>query len=321
MPQLYRCAVRPHVDTAKLSMYELPQRLTVAGSTVPTHGQAGWHCKWVLGGTAQKSADPADRLLAESGQASRVLHWVGLERTIHGRGTMKKCVSLLVRQRDTLVAIALAALVVSGCVELLSVAQPHETGTEAPDEAFVSPNMKFEDIRSVGVFPFFPLGDENDQLADLLNNGFGAELQNRQGGAWRIHTHRELLDYINQSGLGQGYKQLQADHNSSLQGLLMLTPSTIQFLRALQAKHGLDAFLIGSYRIDSQLEQQVDLLTGQPRMVRVPVYSVQVALYSVKANEIWWKAKIARSGNMSRVAKVATASLAANVGKGRLRNL
>ncbi len=210
---------------------------------------------------------------------------------------------------------------ICGCVELLVTGQPARTGAEQPDEAFVSPDLKFEEISSVAIFPFLPVRDENDQWADLLNDSFAGEVQSRQENACRVHVHRQLLDYISQSGLGQGYKQLQADHNSSPMGLLVLTPSTVQFFRTLHQKHGVDAFLIGSYQIGTRVEQRVNCSTGQIDFTRIPEYTVRVALYSVKANEVWWRAKITRAGNMNQVARVVSASLAANIGKGRLRNL
>lgn len=95
----------------------------------------------------------------------------------------------------------------------------------------------------------------------------------------------------------------------------------MSFLKDLQAKYGLDGFSIGSYQIGTKLKESVNLATGQVSLVKVPLYTVSVALYSVKANQVWWRAKITRSGNMTRVARVAGASLAANIGKGRLRNL
>lgn len=165
---------------------------------------------------------PSEIFDCERGRRLRICPRALIHREKIRRHRMRAKVMLRAFQQAILVGVLALTLALNGCVELLDVAQPHQTGAEQPDEAFVSPDMKFEEITSVGIFPFLPLGDENDQLADLLNSSFGGEVQNRQGSAWRIRSHRQVLDYISQGGLGQGYKQLQADHNTSMSGILLL---------------------------------------------------------------------------------------------------
>ncbi len=216
-----------------------------------------------------------------------------------------------------LLNVCVLGLGMDGCVTT----PPDPPTIPEPDEAFQSPNMNFSEIATVGIFPFFPTGNENEQLGDTLSTTFVGEVQTRQGNAWKIHSHRDMFQFINEANLGKGYKQLQADHNSSGTGQLVLTPATKEFLRALQAKCGADAFLIGSYTMGSQPHKQMNYVTGQYEIVQIPAYSVRVALYSVKGDQYWWSAKITRAGRMEWAVKVAAESLAANIGKGTLRNL
>ncbi|MCX8071785.1 MAG: hypothetical protein N3C12_04965 [Candidatus Binatia bacterium] len=100
-----------------------------------------------------------------------------------------------------------------------------------------------------------------------------------------------------------------------------MTAPTKQFLRERQSKHGIDTVLIGSYHIGVQRQPQT-LATGQMIIVEIPVYTVRMHLYSVEADDLWWRAKITRMGTMQRASRVIiTESLAAHIGKGRLLNL
>jgi hypothetical protein len=224
-------------------------------------------------------------------------------------------------RRAATTAIVTAAFLGVGATSCVTTSDRASQTVVPPDQALQSPNMDFTHIKAVGIFPFFPTGTEDEAFGDSLSTAFVAEVQTRQGSAWKIYSQRDIFQSISEANLGQGYKQLQADHNSSGIGRLVLTPGTREFLRALQAKCGADAFLIGSYRLGSQSVSHKNPYTGQVEIRQVPTYSVQVALYSVQGDQYWWNARIARSGDKDSVIKTIAASLAANVGTGTLRNL
>lgn len=197
-----------------------------------------------------------------------------------------------------------------------------------PPVAYVSPNMDFTKIGKVGVFPLFPGSNpaslyqsfSDDQFSESLVSTLTAELQTRQS-QWNILGYKDIIGIINKSSLGSGYKNLQADLNTSYagpMGALVLSAATKKFMADMQKNAGVDAFLLGTYG-----------LTREPRAVgkyvsltrEVDVAQVRLVLLSARDGEAWWTATVGRYGDREGVVREIAQSLAANLGKGTLRQM
>lgn len=197
-----------------------------------------------------------------------------------------------------------------------------------PPAAYVSPNMDFTKIGKVGVFPLFPTSNPasvypsvtDDQFSETLASALTSELQTRQS-QWNILGYKDVIGIVNRASLGSGYKNLQADLNTSYagpMGVLVLSAATRKFMADMQKTAGVDAFLLGTYG-----------LTREPRVVgkyvaltrEVDVAQVRLVLLSARDGEAWWTATVGRYGEREGVVREIAQSLAANLGKGTLRQM
>jgi hypothetical protein len=197
-----------------------------------------------------------------------------------------------------------------------------------PSSADVSPNMDFNKIGSVAVFPLFPGGGpiapglqsfEDPAYAEQVVQAFSGELTAKQS-QWEIRGPGDVLDSINKAQLGRGYKNLQADYNTTSGQLAAFTQETRRFLSSLASAMKVDAFLFGSYDMASGI-QLVRTPLG-PVNREVTQSSVNVALFYTKDQVIWWRAtsEMAATDRAKLVNNIAK-SLASYVGKGTLRQL
>lgn len=230
----------------------------------------------------------------------------------------------LSRRATAIATLALLPTVSSCAAALLGGANEQ---IRAP-QAFVSPNMDFTKIAKIGVFPMFPgtnpaspyqsISDE--AFSEALANALSSELQTRQT-QWGVVDYKSLVGIVSRANLGTGYKNLQADLNSSyamMQGGLVLSPSTKKFMADIQRAAGVDAFLIGTYG----LTREPRMMGGLVAMTReVDVANVRLVLFAARESEAWWTASVGRYGNRESVVKEIAQSLAANLGKGTLRQM
>jgi len=197
-----------------------------------------------------------------------------------------------------------------------------------PSSAEVSPNMDFNKIRSVAVFPLFPGGGtlgpglqsyEDPAFAESVVQAFSAELTAKQS-QWQIRSPGDVLAAINKARLGRGYKNLQADYNTTNGQLAAFTKETKRFLSDLATAMKVDAFVFGSYDVASGTKLVRTPLGSMSR--EVTQTSVSVVLFYTKGQVIWWRAtsKIA-SGDRTKLVANISKSLASYVGKGTLRQL
>ncbi|MCC6930172.1 MAG: hypothetical protein IT359_14400 [Gemmatimonadaceae bacterium] len=195
-------------------------------------------------------------------------------------------------------------------------------------QAFVSPNMDFTKITKVGVFPIFPASNpaspyasiSDEDFSEALASALSSELQTRQA-QWGIVDYKSLLNIVSRANLGTGYKNLQADMNTSyamMQGGLVLSPATKRFMSDIQKAAGVDAFLIGTYGLTRE-PRSVGSLVAVTR--EVDVASVRLVLIAARESEAWWTASVGRYGNREGVVREIAQSLAANLGKGTLRQM
>lgn len=189
-------------------------------------------------------------------------------------------------------------------------------GVKAP-KAFTAPDMDFSKVRVVGVFPLFPSEEENQEFSGTFVNTLQEELATRQS-QWRLVSYREMLQVINGNSLGTGYKNLQADYNmpGSEMGQLVLSPATRDFVRRLHKATGADAFFMGTYSLKAP--PGLGLLSG---LKRVQLVRVRVSLLYVPTEESWWTGIVKRAGLSEQGVRDMAASIAANIGKGTLRQL
>lgn len=198
-----------------------------------------------------------------------------------------------------------------------------------PTSADVSPNMDFNKIRSVAVFPLFPgsgvIGNgmqsyEDPNFAQSVVQALSAELTAKQS-QWKIRSPGDVLDTINRKSLGRGYKNLQADYNTSSGQLATFTSQTQRFLRSLASAMKVDAFIFGNYKVASG-PVRVTNAFGLVTQENITLTRVNIALYYVKGKTIWWRATSDMRGYSSAaVANNVAKSLASHVGKGTLRQL
>ena len=196
-----------------------------------------------------------------------------------------------------------------------------------PSSADVSPNMDFNKIKSIAVFPLFPgagviggmQGYDNPKYAEDVAQALTSELAVKQS-QWNIRTPKEVLDAINRSSLGRGYKNLQADYNTSSGQLTAFTAETQKFLATLAKKMDVDGFIFGNYVVVSQ-PTVVKTILG-PVTRNAVVSRVNVALFYAKDKAVWWRATSEIKGlDNDAVVKNIAKSLASYVGKGTLRQL
>jgi hypothetical protein len=200
-----------------------------------------------------------------------------------------------------------------------------------PDQADVSPNFDFTKISGVGVFPAFPSAEEVPAFSDAFSSAFAGALQTRQN-QWKIINAKDLVERINSAGIGQGYKNLQADVNTFSQGaqVRVLTKTTQEFLERLGKSLGVNAFLLSSYEVRSlRLTRIVQpsigaaILGAQPQPEQYTEYdcTIFVSLYKVGENFIWTAKHTVKSETTDFHAEELAKVLAGYVGKGTLRQL
>jgi hypothetical protein len=184
--------------------------------------------------------------------------------------------------------------------------------------------MDFTKIRSIGLFPLFPGGDsvEDQEVAEALINAINGEVQTRQA-QWRTLSYRDLLSTIQQSNLGTGYKNLQADYNTFAgpAGQVVLSPQTKTFLKELARVTGADAFLIGSYSLSNEVRQVHPIWSSRPIHVRVEAITVRLSLYFAREEQWWWTASMKQAGKRADILGTLSQTMGAHVGKGTLRQL
>lgn len=218
------------------------------------------------------------------------------------------------------IAILASFAIVTGCAEVLTTGSaPPPVGP--PNAASQSPNMDFAKIGSLGVFPLFvaPRGVEDEQFSEQMIGALTNEVQTRQS-QWKIFGYREVLGFINQGNLGQGYKNLQADYNTfSPGGMFVFSPPTREFLRQMQSTANVDAFLFGSYTI--QQKEVVEQTILGPARKAVWECHLTLSLWHAKDQQTWWTAEHGLAGSRDQVVAQMARTMAAYVGKGTLRQL
>jgi hypothetical protein len=210
-----------------------------------------------------------------------------------------------------------------------------------PSSAAVSPNMDFNKIISVAVFPLFPGGGqqmqmyspgigmmeemrsvEDPEFAEQVVQTFSSELIAKQS-QWKIRSHKDTIDAIFKHDLGRGYKNFQADYNTAhgQMSAFVITGESKKFLRKLSAVMNVDAFIFGSYGLVYGTKMvQVPLLGLQKR--QAVQCNVNVALFHCKDEAIWWRATDNKnSTDKTKLISSIAKSLASYVGKGTLQQL
>lgn len=231
----------------------------------------------------------------------------------------------------TAVITATLCLILSGC-NLDSLIIKKDSQPEkilAPTSADVSPNMDFNKIGSIAVFPLFPgsgvIGEglqsyEDPKFAESVVQALSAELTAKQS-QWKIRTPEDVLRTISKKSLGRGYKNLQADYNTSSGQLASFTAETQRFLKSLASAMKVDGFIFGNYQVASG-SMRVKNAWGVVTQQTITRSKVNVALYYAKGKSIWWRATSDIRGTSSgAVANNIAKSLASHVGKGTLRQL
>jgi len=230
----------------------------------------------------------------------------------------------------TAVLIAGFCMVLVGCnLDSLVKSDTQSEKILAPTSADVSPNMDFNKIRSIAVFPLFPgsgvIGEglqsyEDPKYAEAVVQALSAELNVKQS-QWKIHSPTDVLNTINKKSLGRGYKNLQADYNTSSGQLASFTAQTQKFLKSLASAMKVDGFIFGNYKVASgtiRAKNSWGLVTKQTLIMS----KVNIALYYAKEKSIWWRATSEIQGTSSKaVSSNIAKSLASHVGKGTLRQL
>ena len=234
--------------------------------------------------------------------------------------------------RYSVAVIAILSMALTGCKldDLVkpTVTERHEKILK-PTSADVSPNMDFNKIRSIAVFPLFPgsgnigeglQGYEDPKFAELVVQAVSSELAARQS-QWKVLSPRDVLTTINKKSLGRGYKNLQADYNTSSGKLGSFTAQTQRFLESLASAMKVDGFVFGNYQVASGsfiAKNQWGISMKQ----NIVWAKVNVALYYAKSKSLWWRATSSIKGPSSdAVASNIAKSLASHVGKGTLRQL
>jgi len=225
---------------------------------------------------------------------------------------------------------AVICMVLAGCnLDELMKTDAKSEKILPPTSADVSPNMDFNKIRSVAVFPLFPgsgvIGKglqsyEDPKYAESVVQALSAELSAKQS-QWKIRSPGDVLSTINKKSLGRGYKNLQADYNTSSGQLATFTAETQRFLTSLASAMKVDAFIFGNYKVASGTAM-VKNSWGLVEKQTITASRVNVALFYVKGKTIWWRASSDMQGTSSdAVASNTAKSLASHVGKGTLRQL
>ncbi len=235
------------------------------------------------------------------------------------------------KKKYSIVFISALCMILAGCNlnDLLVKPGKQPERILAPTSADVSPNMDFNKIRSVAVFPLFPgsgvIGNglqsyEDPSFAESVVQALSAELTAKQS-QWKIRPPGDVLNTINKKSLGRGYKNLQADYNTSSGQLATFTSQTQRFLKSLASAMKVDAFIFGNYKVASR-SMMVKNAFGLVTQQNITLTNVNIALYYVKGKSIWWRATSDLQGKSSAaVASNVAKSLASHVGKGTLRQL
>lgn len=192
-----------------------------------------------------------------------------------------------------------------------------------PPTAYVSPNMDFTQISSLGVFPLFPSGNgvQEEALAEQLVSALTGEIQGRQS-QWRIVNYRDALDCINQGNLGTGYKNLQADFNTfgGPGSQFVMTEGSRDFLDGFRTACAVDAVMIGAYSLATvRVPEKTAVVFNVLR--DYDTLAVNLALYYIPARQNWWTATIRRQGDKDEIVAEIASSLGAFLGRGTLRQL
>ncbi len=223
------------------------------------------------------------------------------------------------KSRIVLLSLVCGILVLStGCLEMQTRRSEEIT---RPDIAYVSPNLDFNQIAGLGIFPIFPSEVENPTFGDAFSRSLTAELQARQS-QWKIIPAVELVGQINQKNLGRGYKNLQADMNTftGTQGFGTMTQETIKFLNDLNKITGTNSFLLGAYSINRQSRAERGPLG--PYTITTTACKVKVLLYQLNKGIVWDATHTLQTqSNIESRAEPLAKVFAAYLGKGTLRQL
>jgi hypothetical protein len=217
-------------------------------------------------------------------------------------------------------AVCLSFIFCLSCIDMMA-RQDTSVEIDKPDQCYVSPNMDFNSINGLGMFPIFPSDIENPAFADAFSRALTAELQGRQS-QWKIIPASDLVAQINQKDLGRGYKNLQADMNtfSGTTGFGAMTQETTKFLKDLDKLTGANSYLLGVYAIGRQKGVQQSLLG--PVQVNYTICKVKVILYQVNKGIMWDATHtVQTTGPIENNADALAKSFAAYLGKGTLRQL
>lgn len=180
-----------------------------------------------------------------------------------------------------------------------------------PSVLFRSPSLNFERIKMLCLFPVQNIGMEVPELSSGMDTGI-YQLTTALYPDWRVISGVDLLQRINQYGLGRGYQNYSADLSTFAQ-VGWATPAfskeTKSFFKDIQKNFGCDAFLFTQYNYYPNDE--------------VVVRSI---LYSIPEERAWWIAMVRlniflKNTSPSQMASLLSQSIAQNLGKGTLRQL
>ncbi len=202
-------------------------------------------------------------------------------------------------------------LVLAGWTLSCAMATQRRVTIPTPSVQLRSPNLNFEKIKVLCLFPAHNIGTEVPELSSGLNTGISQYIS-AQYPDWQIISAVDLLKYINQYGLGRGYQNYSSDLSTFAQvGLATpaFTQETKSFFWDLRKRLGCDAFLFVQYNYVPGSEA-----------------STRSILYYVPEERAWWVASIEfrlflRSIPPSEIANLTSQSIAQNIGKGVLRQL
>lgn len=192
-------------------------------------------------------------------------------------------------------------------------------------ELYRSPALDFTKVSKVAIMPINNYGNKLIGVANSFADGYYSNLKQSQN-AWTVLHPQELLQKINQEGLGRGYQNYIADLNTfvSIGGATPLfTKETQNFFNTIMKDFDIQALLFSSYSYKERIVEKS--LLGVILKKTYLELTVYTALYNIPSKRVWWVARIKVSQDASdpinELVDKATRSFSENFGKGRLRQL
>jgi len=192
-------------------------------------------------------------------------------------------------------------------------------------ESYRSPQLDFTKVQAVAIMPVSAFTNEIPELTSLINDGLPAELRRSQT-AWRVIDQGEVLRVVNDKDLGRGFQNYVADLNvyaGSTGTGANFTAETKAFFTALRRESNIQAILFVTYGFaEAQGVQTCLLIYTCPVTTRT--LRVNVALYELSSQRIWWMSTLTHTGKGKSNTDLAAAvirGIANDFGKGALRQL